>query len=276
MQLSWLAAGFCWNLEGLTRQGRPLRPTRYPAGFALIEHPQQGPILFDTGYHPRVQQVTRRFPAKLYELVTPMRIEAQQSAVAQLKRLGFAAHQVKHIVISHFHADHVAGLLDFPQARFYYSAQGYNAVASLRGLAAVRKAFLPELLPPDFVQRSVAIVTTPAQPLPLHLPPFTHGVDVLGDGLLWAIDLPGHALGQLGLLALTNAGPQLLVADAAWSLAALQMRQRPHPITRAVFANPAQEAHTFRQVAAFVEQHPHVPVYPSHCPEVLERYGRKL
>ena len=63
---------------------------------------------------------------------------------------------------------------------------------------------MPGLLPDDFDTRGLAL----GQPrsLPPEYAPFTEGVDVVGDESAWAVRLPGHATGQMGLFAESAAG----------------------------------------------------------------------
>ena len=48
-----LEAGYCHHPEHVILRNRVLRPMRFPALCALIEHPTAGPILYDTGYSSR-------------------------------------------------------------------------------------------------------------------------------------------------------------------------------------------------------------------------------
>ena len=53
VSLRLLEAGYCRVPEFLSIRGGSLRPVRFPASVAVIEHPREGVILFDTGYSPR-------------------------------------------------------------------------------------------------------------------------------------------------------------------------------------------------------------------------------
>ncbi|MFN8421872.1 MAG: MBL fold metallo-hydrolase [Anaerolineae bacterium] len=142
-------------------------------------------MLVDTGYAPRFAEATARMPARLYRLLTPMTLGRGETAVERLAARGIAAGDVRTIVVTHFHADHVAGLRDFPRARIVFAASAWRAVERLRGLGAVRRAYLPALLPDDFHARADALDDVRAiRPLPPALAPFDRGVDVLGDGTL--------------------------------------------------------------------------------------------
>src|SRR5260370_164781 len=69
-------------------------------------------------------------------------------------RAGLCAADLKCIILSHFHADHISGLQDFPAARIIVTREAYDAVASRRGFGALRRGFIPALLPADFQQRA--------------------------------------------------------------------------------------------------------------------------
>ena len=96
------------------------------------------PILFDTGYAERFLTETRSFPNRLYRMVTPVSFAPGQGLAAQLDARGLDRREVGHVFLSHFHADHVAGLADFPNARVHCSAAAWSQARSLRGIAALR------------------------------------------------------------------------------------------------------------------------------------------
>jgi len=98
------------------------------------------------------------------------------------------------------------------------------------GLPAVRRAFLPGLMPGDVQDRLDLLEPAQAMPLPADFAPFAHGWD-LGGGDLFAVPLPGHAEGQIGLFARTAAGWTLLAADAAWHNESLATPRGPSRLT---------------------------------------------
>lgn len=265
LKLTLLATGYCTHPEWITLRGGTFRSVAFPAGFAYMEHPQLGVILFDTGYSSRFFTATQRFPFNLYRKLTPVFYEDKQSAVNQLDTLGIAAKDVKFIVLSHFHADHLGGLRDFPHAQFIYLQAAYDAVKDRRGFSAVRAGYLSELLPDDFLKRSLVIDETQKLAVPDNFP-FPRALDLLGDGSLIAVDVPGHAAGQIGLFVATEQQSYLLCADAVWSSRAYQEHRLPHLLAGLIMSSRAQYRDSFERLCRLHEQYPMLQIVPSHCP----------
>ncbi len=257
--------GYCLASESHLIQGGARRRVECHSLVALFKHPQQGWLLWDAGYAPRMLQATRRWPYLLYRLATPLRIRPELSAAAQLSRQGIEPRQVKTVLISHFHADHLAGLGDFPAARFIADRQGYADAAARRGLRALQRAFIPELLPGDFAQRASLLdeFTGP----PLEGLGASH--DLFGDGALRLVRLPGHARGQLGLLAHTTQGPLLFAADSAWLTRSIRELKAPARLARLIVDQPEQVQQTLLNLHRFWQAHPEVRILPTHCPEAF-------
>ncbi|GGJ76397.1 MBL fold metallo-hydrolase [Deinococcus aquiradiocola] len=280
LRVTPLSAGHCLNLDALTRLGGHLRVRTYPAGFTLLHHPRHGPVLFDTGYGDAAVHAMSRWPGILYGLVTPVRLGPGERAHERLQALGVPPGDVRHVIVSHLHADHVGGLRDFPHATLHLDPLAAPPLLPLRGLRAVRRAYLPETLPPDFTAR-----TSPLQygPAPDGLAPFTEAADVFGDGSVTALRVPGHAPGMIALVVrhhpdatLTGDGRglTLLASDAAWTVQALRDDLGvPRPATLA-FWDARQERRSRARLHAWLRDHPHARVIVSHdAPEPLPPAG---
>ncbi len=272
VKLRLLAAGACKHPEALTLRGGTFRPVPFPAGFACIEHPEQGIVLFDTGYSSRFFLETARLPAALYRWITPVAFEETDSAASRLRELGIDQADVRHIVLSHMHADHIGGARDFPQAQFYYKEVAYRSVAKLGKLASVRAGYLPGLLPDDMPERSRMLDNCKAIKLPDSVP-YGSGYDVFGDGSLIAVDIPGHAAGQIGLFASTERHTYFLCADAVWFSRAYREGRPPHALAGLIMADRRQYGDTFDRLCRLHAAHPEVRIVPSHCPEALAAWA---
>jgi glyoxylase-like metal-dependent hydrolase (beta-lactamase superfamily II) len=210
---------------------------------------------------------TRRLPYRLYRLATPLHIEANLAAASQLPRFGLSPSDIGTVIISHFHADHIAGLRDFPHARLVATKAAYTDVKVRRGMSALRRAFIPSLLPADFVRRATLISRFDGPTLPGL--GGTH--DLFGDGSALLVPLPGHARGQAGMLASTERGPVLFAADGCWLTRQVRERRPPHPITHLFADDPHAVRSTIDGLHAFMLARPDVAVVPTHCPEAFAR-----
>ena len=267
-----LDTGFCTVPERFAYRAKTRRRVPCHAVCALLRHVQHGWMLFDTGYAPRVLEATTRFPYRLYALATPMTIPAKGAAVHQTARFGLTAADISTVVVSHFHADHIGGLLDFPGARLVASRPGFDAVRGRRGFDAVRRAFLPQLLPPDFAPRATWTEDLPAG---VSLPGFPATHDLFGDGSLLLVPLPGHAAGQTGMIARTVAGETLFfAADAVYSARQIQQNIPPHPVTRLFTDDARADADTRARLHQYHRAAPDTMLLPTHCPETLARCTR--
>ena len=273
VKVSIFAAGFCACPEHIAIQGGRWRNIRFPAMFALLEHPRFGAILFDTGYSYRFFDVTRRFPERLYALMTPVTLHEQQLAVNQLAARGLKPADISQVIISHFHADHVAALADFPRAQYVYLPSAFDSVRELRGLAALSRAHLPGLIPADFAERAAPIAASVSRPLPPEYAPFERGFDLLGDESLLAVELPGHAAGQIGLFARDESGTAyFFAADAAWLGRSIRENRPPHRLADLLFPDPPAYRSTLADLHAFQSARPEVRIIPSHCEATLAEY----
>lgn len=271
VSLTLLSAGYCTCPEHLARGRGPWRGLRFPALFALVEHPRLGRLLFDTGYSTAFFRATRPWPYRLYRWLTPVTLREDEAAVHQLAARGLRPGDIDHLLISHFHADHVSALGDFPRARYRFFPEAYARVRGRRGWPALTAAFLPDLMPRDFDARAAPLEGL--RPLPPEYAPLAQGVDLAGDESLWAVPLPGHAAGQVGLLARAADGcTYLLAADAAWHTGAIRDNHPPHPLANLLFADAAAYRQTLADLHALHRRAPEVIVIPSHCDEAAARY----
>ncbi|MEO0898598.1 MAG: MBL fold metallo-hydrolase [Bacteroidota bacterium] len=260
----WLqCAGYCLAHKHFALRGSKREEISFPATYGVIRHPEKGWILFDTGYTDRFFQETKSFPGKLYSMMTPVFVDKAEEAINQIQKLGIEAKDVEHIIISHFHADHVGGLKDFPYATFYCTAKALEIAKNYKGLAAVRRGVLPGLLPADFFDR-VKVVDQGAFPTRPH-DIFGETVDLWGDGSILLPYLPGHAAGQMGGLFQTDQGEVLMTADAAWLKENFQLDVLPSPIVKLFFDSWEDFTESLSKVRRYWQAHPQAHILPTHC-----------
>lgn len=82
----------------------------------LLVETKAGLVLVDTGFGLRdVADPASRLSRVFLALLRPD-FREELTAVRQIERLGFAASEVRHIVLTHLDFDHAGGLDDFPEA----------------------------------------------------------------------------------------------------------------------------------------------------------------
>ncbi len=253
--LPWIALSDGWT-EAPSAAVLPgtswMAKARFHAVAFLLNHPSAGPVLIDSGYSFRFFTETANFPSRLYRHLTPVTLTDKEGIAGKLRRIGIAPEEIHHVVITHFHADHVGGLRDFPNAIFHCSRDSWESVRTLRGFDAIRHAFLPGLLPPDFEDRLCFV---------------GEGSDLFDDESIRVLELPGHAPGQIGLRFRETGGRQVLLAsDACWVSAAFRENRMPHFVTRLLNNWPIYRA-SLDRLHQLYKNEPDLLILPTHCPE---------
>jgi 4-pyridoxolactonase len=175
-------AQLMWNIGG----GQPVR---IPAYSVLVEH-DDGLFLFDTGFD--LEHTNRVLPFELPEQ-TP-----EQTIPAQLKLCGFEPGDVKVLVNSHLHFDHVGGNKRLPEA---------TSVLHEKELAQGRNCQPFERL---------GYSDTTWDGAGRRFDTISGDVEI-AEGL-WLFETPGHTIGHYSLLASGEAGrPMLFAFDVVYS-----------------------------------------------------------
>jgi len=246
-ELSAFRVGHCTHPGCMALKGRGLASQCFPSRAYLIET-SAGLMLWDTGYAERFAAASAQGIYRLYGWVTPVVFDPAESLSAQLAGRGIRASDIHTLILSHFHADHVAGLRDFPHARLLCARSAWEAVRQLRGWRALRQAFLPELMPDDIEARLHFVEALPERALPAALQPFGHGRDLTGRGEVFIVDLPGHAVGHLGAFVQTGTAWTLLASDAAWLAEGYQAPRGPSELAFLVQHDRAQYYRTLQRL----------------------------
>jgi glyoxylase-like metal-dependent hydrolase (beta-lactamase superfamily II) len=268
VHLHYLRVGQCQHLECVAARGGRMKLIEFPSFCGLIRHPDAGWILFDTGYADHFFQATQKFPEKLYRLALPVKLSDEERLLAQLQCLGINAEDIRWVIVSHYHGDHIAGLRDFPNARFVASRKDTEDVQTLlkKKWRATLQGKLPGLLPENFFQKLTFAEDLPERQLPGWMQPFTQSFDLLGDGSLLIVPLPGHSPGQTGLLMPDVEGrPVFLTADACWSMPACRQGRLPSRLAAIATADTQNYQQTFFNLQQLANRETSLVCLPSHC-----------
>lgn len=275
VELHLLRVGACRHLECMAARGGRWALMDFPALCGLIRHPAHGWILYDTGYAEHFFTATEQLPERLYRSFLPVELPPSERLTAQLAERGLTTADIGTVIVSHYHGDHIAGLRDFPQARFFALRKDTEQFLALTGKRwrATLQAYLPGLLPEDFPQRVQAADDCTPVGLPSWLQPFASGFDLLGDGSLIAVPLPGHSHGQMGLFLPDVEGrPVFLIGDAAWSLPFLREGRLPSRLVAMITPDRRRYAQTFLGLHALALREPALALLPSHCSAAWREY----
>lgn len=277
LKVKILEGGYCTHKEKMVIQGGKNEDIKFPSMFGVFIHPKHGVILYDTGYTKRFFRETAKFPFSIYAKLTPVYVNEEDTAIKKLEKMGIKPEDVKYIIISHFHADHIAALNDFPQAKFIYLKNGYQLVKKLKGFAALKQGFLAGLLPPDFEARSWVLDITDSTYKTSPVEPFDNTFDLFGDGSIKIIPLEGHYRGQMGALVNNEEGKKyFFIADSCWLSKAFKENILPSRMANIIMDNSTAYKNTLTDIHNFYKQNPDIVVVPSHCGEIFAEFVDKI
>jgi len=265
--IAWrlLETGYCMHPEASSREGASWKACEFPALIALLRHPTRGWILFDTGYGQAFIDATRRFPEVAYRWVTPVHWSPRNSAIAQIHALGIEPSDINSILISHFHGDHIGALSDFPGAEPWCAHAAWIDLHARSRLSALAQGLLPSLAPRDLEPKLRFYEDRLPVRLPSVLAPFAEGFDLFEDGSIFAVSLPGHAIGHYGVCFRDGRRWVFLVGDAAWSIRAINDNTPPPRWATHVLGNTEIYRRTLADLHALAVRGNDVCLLPAHC-----------
>ncbi|MGJ8616053.1 MAG: MBL fold metallo-hydrolase, partial [Sulfitobacter sp.] len=171
-------------------------PLRVRVGY--FHHPKLGHTLVDTGYSTHVTEPgkTRDVLLSAYRKLLGPNVLYPDPLEVGLNLLGLRKSQIDTVVLTHFHADHVSGLLDLPGTQVICARSGWTKMQVQSRIKNATEGVFASLLPADIEQRLTFFEDFPRVSAPLNL---GLGWDIAGDGNVLGIDLPGHLEGHIGL-----------------------------------------------------------------------------
>ncbi|WP_347302050.1 MBL fold metallo-hydrolase [Croceibacterium sp. TMG7-5b_MA50] len=143
MKIHYLRCGTDCPLGGALFDGFSTGPLgTIPCTAQLIET-EAGLVLVDTGYG--LQDVRRPHPrlSKFFHALLNIRFRVEDTAIHQIRALGYSPEDVRHIVLTHLDFDHAGGLEDFPNARVHVMAAERDAAERQRRGFIARRRYRP-------------------------------------------------------------------------------------------------------------------------------------
>ena len=243
--------GYCLSRGALGERSLGWEKMRFYARAFLLEHPQKGLILIDTGYGDAAIHSLKKGINRLYGALLPVTYSPEDRLLLQLAQDGIAKSDLSYLILTHFHPDHIGALPEFTKTRFVYRKEALDSLLKMARLSQLFKGFLPDLIP-AIPENSRPILESAFQS---HWNGFP-ACDLFSDGSLFLVDLPGHALGQMGV-AIQD---KLFAADSQWSSG-----KPPHPLSFWLQEDPKAYRRTWK---ALKELPPSIQIIPTHtiCP----------
>lgn len=236
--------------------------SRLPIYCFLLRHPE-GTYLFDAGSSPLAEREDY-FPWWHPFLRNAIDVRDTTGVGAALTERGLSPKEIAGVVLSHLHHDHSGGLTELPEVPVLMSAQHW---ASFRNnFQATIEGAMPQHWPKPFEPTQLTATGPP-------IGPWASSYPITSDGLISAVDTPGHTPGHLSLIVQGEGVSYLLPGDATYSIAALDA-ETPDGLCGA----PKQAAESLQKIKEF-SRLGSVVVLPSHdpqTPELLEQGSRYL
>lgn len=96
----------------------------------LLVETDEGLILVDTGFGTQDVDDPRGKLGRLFVSLSQPKLRMEQTALHQVRALGFAAEDVRHIVLTHGDLDHGGALPDFPRAQVHVHVDEHAAITA--------------------------------------------------------------------------------------------------------------------------------------------------
>ena len=156
----------------------------------LIEHPE-GLIAVDAGETARAGEpgyYPRWHP--YFKLAVRLDVAPEDEIGPRIEALGLSPDDVRWVVLTHMHTDHVGGLHHFPRSEVIVTRTEWETGSGFRGKL---RGFIPHRLPDWLEPRLIDLEGRPYGPFP-HSMPLTEAGDV------HIVATPGHTHGHVSVV----------------------------------------------------------------------------
>ncbi len=248
--------------------GRLVGPRGFMVAHCLLVESEAGLVLVDTGLgEADLADPARRLGGAFVRMVRP-KLDAAETARAQVERLGFRADDVRHIVLTHLDVDHAGGLPDFPRAQVHVQADEH-AAAEARATFFERERYRPT----QWAHGPAWVLHRPVGEKWMGFD-CVRAVDGLPPELL-LVPTAGHTRGHQAVAVRTGDGWLLHCGDAYFSH--LEMEDPPRCPTglawfqRLVQMDGRARLDNQRRLRELAKGHPEVRVFSAHDPDDFDR-----
>jgi glyoxylase-like metal-dependent hydrolase (beta-lactamase superfamily II) len=218
----------------------------------LVEHPGEGPILIDTGFHPSVAVDPKQSLGRVGARAFHPTFSAEDAVAAQLRERGIEAREIGLVVMTHLHIDHASGVSEFPAATFVVDRREWEAATEPQGW---KRGYRPRQFDHAFDWRLVDFDSPEVD----SYATFGRSYDLLGDGSIRLVSTPGHTRGHMSVILRTGEREVLVAGDAIYTRRSLERGEVPYQV---------DDEHRFRrsvkEIQLFHETRHDALVIPGH------------
>ncbi len=244
--------GYCTNKMSNILKNSNNEINEFPANVFLIKHKEYGYVLFDAGYSRKVYE--NGLISKLYNFLNPTFCNEDDEIENKLKKDGISISDIKYIVLSHAHPDHIGGISAFSD---------YELITSEEVLKTIEKPRLKELVfknlrPTNYSK--INVLSNIQKSLLSEY--FTEIYDVFNDNSILAVKLSGHAKGQIGLF--IKEYNCFIVADASWNSHMLKNTENMTFLSKMIQNDMKEYIKTTQSIKRMSEDHTEIKVLYSH------------
>ena len=227
----------------------------------LLTETESGLVLVDAGYGTDDIDRTRERLGSLLPRVLRPSLLRSETAIEQVRKLGFDPKDVRHVILTHLDVDHVGGVSDFPWARVHLTRdelQGAFEASTARERGRFRNLTWA---------RSRNFSTYAPEGEPWFGFECVHDLEGLPAKLL-LVSLPGHTRGHAGVAVQLGERWLLHCGDAYFHHAEMQVKpQCPWPLAlfQRIAVDDARRRRTQEELRMLAQSHgEQVQLFCSH------------
>jgi len=252
------------TLRGLGLVTPKRRWTWVPVPCFLVEHPQAGAFLVDTGLAPAAAHNVRTAYGLRGAIAYDIRMEDGAAVTDRLVGRGIDPLSIDLVVMTHMHFDHVGAVAQLPRSTFVVDGREWEAAIGGHFTKGYRRALFDQGYEWRTLDFGASRVDSFAS--------FGRAIDLFGDGSVRLLSTPGHTKGHMSVLLRLRSGRELLLAgDAAYS-----RRSIDEELVPLFYDDVHRYMRSLREIRRYLELTPSALVVCGHDPEswpqVRERY----